>query len=116
MGQWKYLSVMPVRQMEQEARKVRAVVGLFFCTVVGVMISYYITKRNYNPVKMLMDTFRQHGRVEIGEGEDEYQWLNSQMDEFFKRHVDAEELLKKNRKSLKNYYLYQLLQNSCDGV
>ena len=63
-----------------------------------------------------MDTFRQHGRVEIGEGEDEYQWLNSQMDEFFKRHVDAEELLKKNRKSLKNYYLYQLLQNSCDGV
>lgn len=117
MGQWKYLSVMPVRQMEQEARKVRAVavVGLFFCTVVGVMISYYITKRNYNPVKMLMDTFRQHGRVEIGEGEDEYQWLNSQMDEFFKRHVDAEELLKKNRKSLKNYYLYQLLQNSCDG-
>lgn len=117
MGHWKYLSVMPVRQMEQEARKVRtlAVAGLFFCTVVGVVISYFITKRNLNPVKMLMDTFRQHGKVEIGEGENEYQWLNSQMDEFFKRHVDAEELLKKNRKNLKNYYLYQLLQNSYDG-
>lgn len=117
MGQWKYLSVMPVRQMEQEARKVRtlAVAGLFFCTVAGVGISYFITKRNLNPVRMLMDTFRQHGQVEIGEGENEYQWLNSQMDAFFKRHVDAEELLKKNRKSLKNYYLYQLLQNTCDG-
>lgn len=116
MGRWKYLSVMPVRQMEREARKVRAVAiaGLFFCTVVGVFISYHITRRNYNPVKMLMDTFRQHGPMEIGEGENEYQWLNRQMDDFFKRHVDAQKLLKKNQKSLKNYYLYQLLQDAGD--
>jgi len=114
---WKYFSVMPVRQMEREARKLRTVagVGLFFCTITGVLISYYITKRNYNPIKMLMDNFKVHGKVEMKEGENEYQWLNSQMDEFFKRHVDAEELLKKNQKSLKNYYLYQLLQDYGDG-
>lgn len=114
---WKYFSVMPVEQMDQEARKVRvvAVLGLFFCTMVGIFISYYITKRNYNPIKMLMDNFRRHGKVEMEEGENEYQWLNKQMDEFFKQHVDAEQLLKKNQKSLKNYYLYQLLQDYCDG-
>lgn len=114
---WKYFSVMPVEQMDQEARKVRvaAVLGLFFCTMAGILISYYITKRNYNPIKMLMDNFKRHGRVEMEEGENEYQWLNKQMDEFFKQHVDAEQLLKKNQKSLKNYYLYQLLQDYCDG-
>lgn len=116
-AKWKYLSVMPLRQMAQEARKVRtmAVAGLFFCTSVGIFISYFITKRNYNPIKMLMDNFRQHGKVEIEDGINEYQWLNSQMDQFFKQHVDAEQLLKKNRRSLKNYYLYQLLQDYCDG-
>lgn len=114
---WKYLSVMPVGQMEKEARKVRtvAVLGLFLCTITGIFISYYIAKKNYNPLQMLMDTFRQHGKVEIGEGENEYQWLNTQMDQFFKQHVDAERLLKKNQKNLKNYYLYQLLQGYYDG-
>lgn len=114
---WKYLSVMPVEQMDQEARKVRvvAVLGLFLCTMAGIFVSYYITKRNYNPIRMLMDNFRRHGKVEMEEGENEYQWLNKQMDEFFKQHVDAEQLLKKNQKSLKNYYLYQLLQDYCDG-
>lgn len=114
---WKYLSVMPLKQMAQEAGKVRvmAIVGVFLCTLVGIFVSYFVTKRNYNPIKMLMDNFRQHGKVEIEDGVNEYQWLNNQMDQFFRQHVDAEQLLKKNRKSLKNYYLYQLLQECCDG-
>lgn len=117
MESWKYLSVMPVQQMEWEAQKVRmlAVFGLIVCVIVGIYSSYYITKRNYNPIKMLMENMKQHGKVEIKEGENEYQWLSHQMDAFFKQHVDAEQLLKKNQKSLKNYYLYQLLQDYGDG-
>ncbi len=113
----KYVSVMPLKQMAQEAGKVRALAmaGVFLCTTVGILVSYFITKRNYNPIKMLMDNFRQHGKVEMEEGVNEYQWLNHQMDQFFKQHVDAEQLLKKNRRSLKNYYLYQLLQDYGDG-
>lgn len=115
---WKYLAMMPVRQMEQEAQKVRsfAVVGLLLCMVMGIVVSYYITNRNYNPIKMLLDNVRQQRKVEIKEGENEYQWLNSQMNAFFKQHVDAEQLIKKNKKSLKQYYLSQLLQEYCDGT
>lgn len=118
LAKWKYLSIMPIRQMKQEAQKVRMmlVVGLFLCTATGIFISYYITKRNYNPIKMLMENVRQHGEAEIEEGENEYQWLKSQMDKVFKQHVDAEQLLKKNQKSLKHYYLHQLLQEYCDGT
>ncbi len=114
---WKYLSVMPLRQMAREAGKVRAMAGagLFLCTIAGVLVSYYITKRSYNPVKMLMENFKRHGKVEIEEGVNEYQWLNNQIDHFFRQHVDAEQLLRKNQKNLKNYYLYQLLQDYHDG-
>lgn len=114
---WKYLSVLPMDQMKNNAEKVRTmtIVGLFVCILSGIFISYELTKKNYNPIKMLMDNFKNHGKVEIQEGENEYQWLNHQMDEFFRQHVDAEKLLKKNQKSLKNYYLYRLLQESSDG-
>lgn len=114
---WKYLSVMPVKQLKHSAQKVRLMTigGLFLCILSGISIAYQFAKKNYNPIKMLMDNFKNHGKVEMKEGENEYQWLNSQMDEFFKRHVDTETLLKKNKKSLKNYYLYLLLQDFCDG-
>lgn len=110
---WKYASIMPVGAMEREARKVRNVmmVGLFACIVTGLSASHYITRKNYNPLKMLLENFKRHEDVEMSEDENEYQWLNNQMDEFFKKHVDAERLLKKNQKTLKNYYLNQLLLN-----
>lgn len=117
MTDWKYISIMSVMQMEEQARKVRglAIPGLFLCTISGVLISYYMTKRNYNPIRMLTESFKQLGKVEIQAGENEYQWLNQQVDQFFKQHVDAERLLKKNRKGMKNYCLYQLLQGYYDG-
>ena len=85
---WKYLSVLPVDQMKNNAEKVRTmtIVGLFVCILSGIFISYELTKKNYNPIKMLMDNFKNHGKVEIQEGENEYQWLNHQMDEFFRQH------------------------------
>lgn len=117
MTNWKYASMMPVRAMEEEAARAQKVMfaGLFLCILTGLAASHYITNRNYNPIRLLLENFKSHEAVEIGEGENEYQWLNNQMDEFFKRHVDAERLLKKNQKTLKNYYLYQLLMNDTDS-
>lgn len=117
MADWKYISIMPVAQLEEQAGRVRrlAVPGLFLCTISGILVSYYMTKRNYNPIRMLTESFKQFGKVEIEAGENEYQWLNKQVDQFFKQHIDAERLLRKNRKGLKNYCLYQLLQGYYDG-
>ncbi len=47
--------------------------------------------------------------------ESEYQWLNRQIDQFFKEQVNTERLLTANQKSLKSYYLIQLLQDYYNG-
>ncbi|MCI8951234.1 MAG: hypothetical protein HFG49_14555 [Lachnospiraceae bacterium] len=117
LAEWKYLSIMSIREMEEQAGKLQklAMIGLFLCTITGIFTAIYITKRNYHPIKLLLETFKSHRQEEIKEGENEYLWLNSQMDQFFKQHIDTELLLKKNQKNLKSYYLYQLLQNNYDG-
>lgn len=110
---WKYVAVLPMGLIERSAKQIQliTVVCLFGCGIVGFGVSYYLTGKNYNPLKSLVDTFKKHGDREMGEDDNVYQWLNVQMDDFFQRHVDANRLIKANAKSLKNYYLFQLLQD-----
>ncbi len=110
---WKYVAVLPMTLIESSAKQIQLItIFCFFgCGIVGFGVSYYLTGKNYNPLKSLVDTFKKHGDKDIGEEDNVYQWLNTQMDEFFKKHVDANRLIKANAKSLKNYYLFQLLQD-----
>ncbi len=110
---WMYVAILPMSLIEKSAKQIQVItaVCLFGCGILGFGISYYLTGRNYNPLKNLLDTFKRHGDREIGEDDNVYQWLNTQMDEFFRKHVDANRIIEANRKSLKNYYLLQLLQD-----
>lgn len=114
---WKYVAVTPTALIEGEAREIQkiAVLGLFLCVITGFTISGYLAKRNYNPVKKLLETMKDHGSTEMEENENEYQWLNNQINLFFQKQVNTERLLSSNRKSMKNYYLIQLLQDYYDG-
>ncbi len=114
---WRYVALLPMALIEKSAEKIQMITGicLFGCGILGFGVSYYLTEKNYNPLKSLVDTFKKHGDSQIGEHDNVYLWLNHQMDEFFKKHVDANRLIDANRKSLKNYYLFQLLQNYYGG-
>ena len=114
---WKYVTVTPTSLIDEEAKEIQriAVLGLFLCVITGFTISGYMTRKNYNPVKMLLETMKNHGSREIEANENEYQWLNNQINLFFQKQVNTERLLTSNRKSLKNYYLIQLLQDYYDG-
>lgn len=116
-AQWKYTAITPTALIERDAREIQhvAVLGLFLSIIAGVGISGYLTKKNYNPVKMLLETVNKHGNREMGEDENEYQWLNRQINQFFQEQVNTERLLASNQKSLKNYYLIQLLQDRYNG-
>lgn len=114
---WKYVTVIPEALFERNAKKIQncSVLGLFACILIGFGGSYFFTKRNYNPVKSLLDIFGGFSKENIGEDENEFQWLKHQTEQFFQKHMNAEKLLSDNRKNLKNYYLTQLLEYTYEG-
>ena len=114
---WKYIVVMPISLIDREARNIQrvAMTGLFLCILSSFAFSYILTKRNYNPLKMILDTFKQHGNYDIGDNDNEYQWLNRKIERFFQEHVDTQRVLSSNQKHLKQYYLTRLLQEFYDG-
>jgi YesN/AraC family two-component response regulator len=117
ISDWKYVTVIPERIFENVAIRIRnyAILGLFACIFLGFSISLYFTRKHYNPIKNLLDLFRGYTKQPIDRGENELLWLKRQTESFFMEKMDVDRILQDNRKNLKNYYLYQLLEASYHG-
>lgn len=109
---WSYVMVTPLSVVNGEAARIQRVslIGLFVCIAVGFGSSAYIAKKNYNPLKAILGIFHQHGNFDIGEEDNEYQWLSRKIELFFQESVDTKRVLKENKKQLRRFYLMKLLQ------
>lgn len=118
-ARWKYVLFTPVEIIQQNARKIRqyCVIALFFCILIGFLISYYLTNMNYNPIRTLMELFkgqqknitRERTLQEPVSG-NEYKWLEKQVQSFFKEHDNIKHSLSASQKVLRQYYLFRLLE------
>lgn len=113
---WKYVLLSPQALAEENARQIQkaCLIGLCASVVVGLFLSFYLSKMNYNPLKGLLDTFKKQGNVSY-EDENEFQWLNKQSEQFFSDYNDAKRLLNYNAKKLKEYNLLKLLEYPYDS-
>lgn len=104
---WRYEAIIPKTLIDKEAHEIQiwSAVGLFICIISGFGIASYLAKKNYNPLRMLMENVARYNNSKSNDkmesGVDEYQWLNHQMESFFKEHIDTQRLLKNSRKTFR---------------
>lgn len=113
---WKYVILQPEALVEENARQIQkaCLIGLCASVIIGLFLSYYLSKVNYNPLKGLLETFKKQVNVSE-EDENEFQWLNKQTERFFSDYNDAKRLLDYNSKKLKEYNLLKLLEYPYDA-
>ena len=56
---WSYLYFIPESLEKEKAHQIQifTFIGLFVCTLLGLFLSFLLTKRNYDPVKKLIAVF-----------------------------------------------------------
>lgn len=117
---WRYEAIVPKALIDREAYEIQlwSAIGLFICIISGFGIASWLARKNYNPLKLLTENFANQaslkGNDKTERQVDEYQWLNQQMNHFFKEHIDTQRLLKNSHKTLKTYYLSQMLMEHCE--
>lgn len=116
VAEWKYVAIMPERVLMADAQKVQqlGIMGLFLCIFTGFAFSHFLTNRNYNPLKKLIEIFQsQTNQNEVAyEVKNEYRWLEEQTRMIFKEHGDIKKDLKEHRKKVRKFYLFKLLLHS----
>ncbi len=109
---WKYVCLTPNSLIEKSAKSIRyfSLIGLFICIFVGSYFSYFLAKTNYNPLKGILDLFKGQDNRTMDEEKNEYQWLMEEAKYIFKERKDTRLILSNNKKILKDYYIFRLLE------
>lgn len=60
VNDWKYISILPQKVFLQKAQYIRNVIyiSILLCLLIGILASYYFTRKNYNPVRKLIQIFQ----------------------------------------------------------
>jgi AraC-like DNA-binding protein len=106
---WRYLYFIPERLEKAQARQIQffTFAGLLVCSFFCVFLSYWLTKRHYDPVKKLMAVFSRPERMD--KGEDEFGWME-------KKAMDTQRALGNNLQILRKYCVNKLLEKPFDPV
>ena len=114
MTGWGYSMLLPGRFIKESAKSIQscAMVGLFICVFASFLLSCYLTKKNYHPLKSLISIFGSHDSIK---GENEYQWLAEKVKQMMKEQTDVEEQIEQNRTILEGYALFRLLEYPYDA-
>lgn len=116
---WSYLMLTSSGAFAKDISRVQMIfiAGLFLSICTGFGLSWYLAGKNYNPFRKLADMLRtQVQEVPAEEGEvDELQWLSRQVEHILQKNVDTQKMLDKNKKYMREFYLWQLLSTDCEA-
>lgn len=105
---WIYLDLTPVSILFQELRGVQRIMYAIFAAVIllGVLISYFLSKRLYNPVKAIVQRVVSDAGFKPVSGNSEMLVLNNAVNYIIKEGNQKQQLFESNRKTIQeNYYL-----------
>lgn len=115
LADWIYVLLTPKNFIEKGAKQIEkyCFIGLMVCMVIGFLSAYYLTDKNYNPVRELINLFQKenNGKNTLAAAEvgNEYQWLENQAKNFFQEHESIQRSLDKNQQRLGDFCLYKLM-------
>lgn len=89
-----------------------------FCLVAGLIISYYITKKNYSPINKLTQLFMNDSGEKIRFGQNEFSFLEKGVKDLLNEKATISRRLDQQSQALRNLYIIRLLRgrNKTDAI
>jgi hypothetical protein len=77
INDWNYISVIPSKTYLEKVQYLKTIIYIYIglCLIIGILISLYLTKRNYNPIKNLIQVYVKNLGKPIEMGNNEFSYL-----------------------------------------
>lgn len=114
---WTYVGVLPMDSLINKTNGLRnriflLILGMLIC---GIVLSYIIAKRMYNPVKKLMSDIQNRKGIDFKDSGNEMNIISKVFDSLAKQEDTFFDTLEKNKKELWDKYLFDLLRGNSDN-
>lgn len=109
---WKYITVTPTSVFWQRAEYIRSLMlgGLILCVLMGSLLSYYFIRRNYGPVRAIVDSLRLRQHVENPESRNEFAYLQKVINTAFEEKEKIQHKLDRQNEFLKSDLIASLIR------
>jgi AraC-like DNA-binding protein len=117
MKDWIYVGVFSLNNLMDNVRLLRWKIGaiVLFLIILGVVMSYVISRKLYNPLEALVQTVKQRKGIDLKDDENEMALLSRAFNTIVRQETDLLDILEKNKVTLKERYLLNLLKGEIDG-
>jgi len=109
---WTYVTEIPQSIYDKNGRSIQIyfLAMLLASVAIGFLFASYMTRKNYNPIRGLMEFLKKSRQKPSVEVNDEYKWLRAEVENLMAEHEDAQTTIEDNRKHLKRYHILRLME------
>ncbi|MCR5031231.1 MAG: AraC family transcriptional regulator [Lachnospiraceae bacterium] len=91
--------------------QIRTMLGLLLCTILGIFLAVRMSRRNYNPIKNLLE-LTDKGKTSPLDGGNEYQLLEDRVSDLYHESKTMNHALYRNSQAIRNLRVFSLLSGN----
>ena len=109
---WKYISVLPAAVFNEKMENMRRLtwISISVCFVLGGLIAFLFLRKNYTPVRSMLQSLSQHSGTRYDGGGNEYSFMQHAIRHFFAEKEDMVAAFHKHRSTIRTHFIRRLLK------
>ncbi|MGI2295717.1 helix-turn-helix domain-containing protein [Paenibacillus sp. GXUN7292] len=114
---WKYVITLPAAVYHQKMNVVEqlTILSVLLCLLMGGGVTYWLLKRNYLPIHMLIQSLSFKSGVAFNRGSNEYSFLEHALNNTFHEKEELHNKLNQHNNTLRSHFLQRLLKGQLDS-
>lgn len=114
---WKYVMMLPENVYHKKMNSVEllTIASVLLCLIVGGGVTYWLLKRNYNPIHTLIQSLSFKAGVTFDRGSNEYSFLEHALNSTFHEKEELHYKLNQHNNTLRSHFLQRLLKGQLDS-
>lgn len=114
---WKYVSLIPADIYSEKMDFVKKVTlwSVFLCFLFGGIVTYLFLRKNYLPIRTLIESLSKKAGVSFDIGSNEYVFFQAAMNNTFAEKEEVYQRLKQHHNAIRSHFLRRLLKGQIDG-
>lgn len=116
---WKYVSIIPADIYTEKMDFVKKVTwwSVILCLAFGGIVTFWFMRKNYLPIRTLVESLSQRAGVDFRYGSNEYVFVQAAMNHTFAEKEEVYRRLKQHNNAIRSHFLRRLLKgHTAQGV
>lgn len=118
LNNWIYIGIFSLSTLMENVNTLRnnIIIILGFIIILGIVISFFISRRLYHPLNTLIQTVKQRKGIDLKDDENEVALLSRAFTTIARQGDALQDILEKNKVSIKEKYLLNLLKGDSEKL